>query len=264
MNFTQDKSLQDELRATVIEEVSVQLNNIKNRKNLKRPSEVIIAERILLSDQKQNRRPNDYGATGADHFSISVTNKTNKEAIEFMTFFVFIAKQRGYEFNVKWKNSQIIVNGIEFPFKLREKEKRVPDPVYSWSTGVPSGILVFRFGRFQERSYENSKKPLYEYLPNIFGTLEVLSKKEQESNEENRLRWIERERQENIRKAKEERVRVEKEKVDNLIKESEDWHKAELLRKFIKEAKRGELKSPEWCKWAWEVADSFDPFIKVH
>jgi hypothetical protein len=158
MNFREDKKSQSELRSKVIEEVKTQLENIRNGKKLMIPPEVVIAERVLQNKLKKNRRPNDYGATGAEHLSISVTNNTHKEALEFMTFFVLIAKQRGYHFFVEWEKSQIIVNAIEFPFKLREKERRVPDPVYSWSTGVPSGILVFRFGQFEERSYENLKK----------------------------------------------------------------------------------------------------------
>jgi hypothetical protein len=74
--------------------------------------------------------------------------------------------------------------------------------------------------------------------------MEVQSVIEQENRESNRLWHLEYDEKERIRKAEEERIKLEKEKVANLIKESESWHKAELLRRFIKEAERGELRSP--------------------
>jgi hypothetical protein len=59
MNFREDKKSQSELRSQVIQEVTTQLENIRNGKKSMRPPEVVLAGRVLQNKLNQNRRLND-------------------------------------------------------------------------------------------------------------------------------------------------------------------------------------------------------------
>ena len=81
--------------------------------------------------------------------------------------------------------------------------------------------------------------------------------------------WLEERERDRIQRKKEEaleqeRRRIENEKQDRvniLLKEADDWHRAVRVRIFVQEALKSELRSKEWADWAYSIADEIDPLI---
>ena len=105
-------------------------------------------------------------------------------------------------------------------------------------------------------------------LAKIVAKLEIYAEQEKIRKEESRLYWLEYEenkkRLEEIKKHKEEELK----KFNILLKNSEQYNNAKLIRQYIEAEKQKAIaenklttEKQDWFKWANDKADWYDPTI---
>ena len=122
---------------------------------------VISAKKSLLERKKVIKaKPNDFVGTSNGNLSIYVTPKLIPRALKFMDTFIKTFKKNGYQIGFKeYYGNVLIIDGIEFIFRLREKCRRIKKDDKIWTTSelVPIGKLVFTVDTFPRKEWEDSE-----------------------------------------------------------------------------------------------------------
>lgn len=224
---------------------------------------------------------------------ISVSNSSVERAVLVFDSLIKACEQRGYSISIKEHDgrSETIFQlmGESIRVALSEKATRIDhvatpeeiirqarEPWYSppkWDY-LPSGNLVFtikeRYGAIIRHSLgDTSRKRIESRLDDFITLLQKTA-----------ATWLaqrcQRERQardDAIRKLRlaeiEEARKAEQRRVDALLADVLNWHKAKQIREFVEAASIASLQpghsvpfdyaSPEWIRWALDQADRFDP-----
>ena len=154
-----------------------------------------------------------------------------------MDTFIKLLRYRGHSFKRDRNNRgpHIIIKEIEFPFQIREVQKRIPlVKQYDTSTFAPTGILLIKIGEsYRAIEWKDGRIKLENQLAKIVAKLELEADKEVLWKEECRLHAIQRAEEEKIEK--EFKARKEKEivKTKKLFSDAEKFDKATIYRNFI-------------------------------
>jgi hypothetical protein len=161
-----------------------------------------------------------------------------------------------------------------YNIRLSEKNRRVKiETNNSWDSFdlEPTGNLSLKLDDlYPKKEWSDTKtKPLENKLVDILVWIETKAKEDKARKIENAI-W--REKQEKLRKIEEDLQKVKDEELSNfkaLLTMATRWHKAEYLRKFIKELESNDLKLQSnnqpienTIEWAKEKADWYDPLIE--
>jgi hypothetical protein len=225
---------------------------------LTKPDILIQNTKELYSKRKD--RPY-YWDKKIDSVSIDVDDANFDRAIRIMDTFVKLLRYRGHTFKRDRNNSgpDIIVNEVEFSFRLREVQKRVPATTkYFSSTYAPTGIFVMKINEsYKAKEWKDGSVKLENQLAKIVAKIELEAVKELEWREECRLHKIQREEEKNrlaeIKKHKDDEV----DKFNRLVKLSEQYDKTLLIRQYIEARKQKAIdtnsltpEKQEWIRWA--------------
>ena len=238
--------------------------------------EKLIKPDILIQNTKEihSKRKKEpyYRDEKIDRIGIYVEEVNYNRALLIMDTFIKLLRYRGHSFKRDRNNwgPHIIIKEIEFPFQIREVQKRIP-PVkqYDTSTFAPTGILLIKIGEsYRAIEWKDGRIKLENQLAKIVAKLELEADKEVLWKEECRLHAIQRAEEEKIEK--EFKARKEKEivKTKKLFSDAEKFDKATIYRNFIVATEQKAINEnnlteqlKDWIKWANEKADWFDPFI---
>jgi hypothetical protein len=236
--------------------------------------EKLLKPDILIKNTKDahsKRKDNPYSFTGSiDTVAIYVEESNFNRALLIMDTFIKLLRYRGHSFKRDKNNlgPRIIIKEIEFPFHMREVQKRIPPvKLYASSTYVPTGILLIKIGEsFKAIEYKDGAAKLENQLSKIVAKLELEADKEVIWKEVCRLHAIKREEERKIEQ--EFKARKEKEiiKTKKLFSDAEKFDKATIYRNYIEATEQKAVKEnnlteevKEWIKWAKDKADWFDP-----
>ncbi len=163
----------------------------------------------------------------------------------------------------------VMVSGHDFELFLREKMRKETAQDRSWTRQVfyPKGILALQVGGWYGREYKGGSIRLEEQLAKIIAGLELSAAQRTEQHLKYEKARIEREERERLAKELEERKQQDLVNFKKLLIDSDRWHKAENLRRYIQEREaRSEwhpsAEAQEWLAWAKRKADWYDPFIE--
>lgn len=233
---------------------------------------ILAAKRNFIENRKKRKSKNtELIGTSTGILSIYVTPKMIPRALKFMDTLINELKSHGYQINHKeFYGTIVVIMGIEFPIRLREKCRRINKGDELWRTTElePIGKLVFTVDTFPRREWEDSNnKALDLKIPNIINYLEQKAKEEitYEFARKQRDKELE------IQRQKEAETRQEREqeeqKFNALLEASERWHQAKKLCVYIQavenEAKSNgtfNLELSNWLDWAKEKVDEMDAF----
>lgn len=245
---------------------------------LTNPDRLIIeAKESLTVDKQFNRDYNGLISTKSGLVRITVTQESIGRALRFMDALIKLLKARGHDIIINQGATYAVIFGEEIVICLQEK-LRIEYTVdkYNWRNRKyhPSGILMFRMWKhfwWHQKVCMDGKQLIEFQLPKILANLELYAKKEIEEQRKSELARIKREEDQKIlleeqRIENEIKKQKEKERKDfkKLLKQSERWHKTQILRGYINEV---ELKTEcslteeqkRWINWAKHKADNYDP-----
>jgi len=166
---------------------------------------------------------------------------------------------------------------VERELTQEEKKKLFQNGwIYDRYRYVPSGQLVFRINEYIDgirKSWSDGKRHRLEYCLNSFivGLIRAAEKEKIKrlEREQKEREWRE---QEEARRKKAEEIQQEKERVEQLLKETEAWQKAQQVRIYIEAVKQAAIQKngsintcsdlDNWLKWATQQADRLDPLAK--
>ena len=201
---------------------------------------------------------------------ISVEPKHRKRALDFMDALIKLLEENNHTIKFEYKRCHIEMYGQLTEINLRQKyhRKRVQnDRGYSSQSYEKSDKLEFQIGYHARKGWIDKKtKRLEDYLHVIYDYIEKDSKSTAELRERQRL---EKEQREIQRKKEEEKARIielENQKIHQLITDSENYIKAENIRKYLKALEKEYQTSDkltkenkEYFKWAYNKANELDP-----
>jgi hypothetical protein len=231
---------------------------------------------ILIQNTKELhlKKKNDfyYRNEKIDTVSIYVEENNFSRALRIMDTFIKLLRHRGHSFRRDINNHgpRIVIKDVEFSFRLREAQKRIPpDKPYGSSTFIPTGILVLNIDEsYKVKEWKDGSVKLEFQLAKIIAKLELEAEKELIWREKCRINEIKRAEEEKIRKEFEARKEKEIINTKNFFSNAEKFEKATIYRNFINATEQKAIKEnnlteelKEWIKWANEKADWFDPFI---
>jgi len=228
---------------------------------------------IQTKEYWDKRKKDPYYHNGkVDKVSISVENDNKDRALRFMDTFIKLLRYRGHTFqrDINGWGPDIIINGIKFPFRLREANKRIPSnkpyPMYDY---IPTGIFVFDTGEYStEKVWKDGKVKLEQLIPKIVAKLEIDAEKEIIRNEESRLWHIKYEEEKKIKEALLQRKKIEVDNFKVLLSNSERFDKVIKLRNYITMVEEKALKNntitelSAWLNWSKDKIDWYDPVIR--
>tara|TARA_R100000935_G_scaffold57971_1_gene93387 strand:+ start:965 stop:2065 length:1101 start_codon:yes stop_codon:yes gene_type:complete len=202
--------------------------------------------------------------------SVDATGKPYRRALCFLNTFIKVMKARGHYFLFCYGNSYVVIEGIEFAIRMRERSKRIYNTEksgYRTSTLESIDLLSFLAGEYSGKEWQETiNKTLAEKLPLIIKYLEDIAKEKREWHMRNEIRLkeeaIEKKKQEEIEKLQKEEIAML-----SLIKQKSDlWHEANKLRTFLIEYKKKvELsdETKEQISFGLRKADWLDPLIQM-
>lgn len=239
---------------------------------LLKPDPLIAQTKSILSKQK----PDGYNYIGIvsssyEGLDIRVAKTNVDRALLFFDTLIKALKARGHTVEIRNRKTLAIVGGHDFELFLREKMRKESVQDGNWTRQVfhPKGILALQVDGWYGREYKDGSTRLEEQLAKIIAGLELSAV--QRTEQQLAFRKAEEERKERERLAKELEERKHKDLVSfkKLLMDSERWHKAENLRRYIHELEaRAASNQPippetlEWLEWAKRKADWYDPFIE--
>lgn len=230
---------------------------------------------IIQTKEYWDKRKKDpyYRNDKVDKVWISVENVNKDRALRFLDTFIKLLRYRGHTFkrDINDWGPDIIINGIKFPFRLREANKRIPSnkpyPMYDY---IPTGIFVFDTGEYStEKIWKDGKVKLEQLIPKIVAKLEIDAQKKIISNEESRLWHIKYEEEKKIKEALLQRKKIELANFKVLLSNSERFDKVIKLRNYITMVEEKAVKNntitaelSAWLNWAKDKIDWYDPVIR--
>ncbi len=187
-----------------------------------------------------------------------------------MDTLIKIFRKRGYDIEIKNRNTYIIIAGEEIQISCREKIKRTLVKGDRWQTAVdsPTGLLTFNLEGFHPKQWIDGKQLIEDQIPQILDKL---------IREAERLRIWHLEIEEN-HKIRMEIARVEKEKEQlrqkdfekflSLVKASDRFQKAKEMLEYVDRVEEKMNKSGgnneqlnDWIQWAKKKIEWYDPII---
>jgi hypothetical protein len=240
---------------------------------LSKPDELIIKAREDLKGKEPSTWGTSEGllSTSPGIINLQVSKSNISRALRFMDAFIKLIKKRGHSIKVS-DGTIVIINEENLKIKIREyvKRKEINDNGWKRSGYKPSGELSFRIETYPEKIWRDGKKSqIEEKLTSILITLELKAKQNKERRLEHEAWQRNFRKQEEIKKALQEKKDKELEGFESLFHTATRWHKSQYIRNYIEEFKDYAIKSnsldeekKEWIEWAKEKADWYDPFIE--
>ncbi|WP_292946955.1 hypothetical protein [Olleya sp. UBA1516] len=225
-------------------------------------------DKILETDYYERR----------NHFENTLPIHTDKKlrnrALRIMNTIITNIYDKGHSVSFRNKTTcSVEMFGQQTEINLRQKINRIrekDESGYGGDQWVKSDKLEFQAGpSFSQKNWiDGKKKNLEDYIPNILVWIEQdcqywhdLRKRQAE---EELIRNIEREKEQEKLKI----IQLENERFEELLVDSEKWHKATILRNYIQATKKKAEQNNElnegkkkWIQWASSKADSIDPLI---
>jgi hypothetical protein len=238
---------------------------------LTNPDKLIIAARESLN-RKDSHAHHGLISCQRGELDIRVTKENVPRALRFMDVFIKAMRTRGHEITIENDSTHAVVKTQKLEISLREKTKRIPG-TDRWQTSdyQPTGQLVFKLDKtFYDRDWVDGKLPLEDQFPTILAKLELISVELNERELVWQKQRAERERQEKLRKAFEEKQQKDLADFKDMLLKAARWHKAVNLRNYINTFEQNAISSnnlseelKEWLAWARKKADWYDPFIEL-
>lgn len=237
---------------------------------LLKPDPLIAQTKSILSKQK----PDGYNYIGIvsssyEGLDIRVAKTNVDRALLFFDTLIKALKARGHTVEIRNRKTLAIVGSHDFELFLREKMRKESVQDGNWTRQVfhPKGILALQVDGWYGREYKDGSTRLEEQLAKIIAGLELSAV--QRTEQQLAFRKAEEERKERERLAKELEERKQQDLINfkKLLIDSDRWHKAENLRRYIHELevraeKNQSSETQEWLVWAKRKADWYDPFIE--
>lgn len=237
---------------------------------LLKPDPLIAQTKSILSKQK----PDGYNYIGIvsssyEGLDIRVAKTNVDRALLFFDTLIKALKARGHSIEIRNRKTLAIVGGHDFELFLREKMRKESVQDGTWTRQVfhPKGILALQVGGWYGREYKDGSTRLQEQLAKIIAGLELSAAQRTEQQLAFEKARIERQEKERLAKELEERKQQDLINFKKLLIDSDRWHKAENLRRYIHELevraeKNQSSETQEWLVWAKRKADWYDPFIE--
>ncbi|GAA4756142.1 hypothetical protein [Flavisolibacter ginsenosidimutans] len=237
---------------------------------LLKPDPLIAQTKIILSKQK----PDGYNYIGIvsssyDGLDIRVAKTNVDRALLFFDTLIKAFKARGHTVEIRNRKTLVIVSGHDFELFLREKMRKETVQERTWTRQIfhPKGILALQVGGWYGREYKDGSIRLEEQLAKIIAGLELSAAQRTERDLAYEKARIERAERERLAKELQERKQQDLINFKKLLIDSDRWHKAENLRRYIHELevraeKNRSPETQEWLAWAKRKADWYDPFIE--
>jgi hypothetical protein len=255
---------------------------IKVPEKLSNPDQLIIeAKQYLNTEKRVSFFDHGLQQTRSGLIDMKVSPENVGRALRFMDTLIRLLRARDHDIIINHETTYAVVLGVKIKICLMEK-LRIEETMdkYGWRSRqyFPSGILTFRmwmYHRYYQKIKADGKQLIEDQLSSILACLELMAKSEIEKKirqEAEHKIWLEEQKilqekqkiKQEIKKHKEKELKEFK----KLLKESKRWHKAQVLRAFIRNIENSakdsnklsvELKS--FLSWAREKADWYDPLV---
>jgi hypothetical protein len=229
---------------------------------------------VLIQNTKELYSKRKYGSyywdEKIDSVSIDVEDANFNRALRIMDTFIKLLRYRGHSFRRDRNNRgpHIIAKDVEFSFRLREMQKRIPAvKLYDSSTYIPTGIFIMKINEsYKSIEWKDGTIKLENQLAKIVAKIELEAEKELVWREECRLNKIKRDEEEKIRKIFEALREKEILKTRKFFSDAKKFDKATMYRNFIKATEQKAITENnlteeliDWIKWANDKADWIDP-----
>lgn len=239
---------------------------------LERPHFLIKETKRHWADTKKHKGDYSYKSPFAC-LSIYVEKDTQPRALRFFDTLIKLLEYRGHKVIVRESATYVVIGTIELDLTLRESGNRVYNDNGPWRTSeiVPNGRLHLKTGRHSwDKQWLENKTGLESMLAKIVARLELDAEKEAKWREECRLSEIRRREEERIRIEQEAIQRAEQQRTDTLLKQAEQFERAQQIRRLIDAAQQqasaeGNVTDnfTEWVHWASEKANTMDPVAAI-
>jgi len=250
--------------------------NLAVPSTLRNPHPLIIKTKKRL--EEYDKIPESNYQERRDHFVETLPINTDKQlrgrALRIMNTIISNIYDKGHLVSFR-NNTECFVEmfGQQTKINLRQKINRVREKDergYGGDQWVKSDKLEFQAGpSYNLKSWiDGKKKNLEDYIPDILVWIEQNCQYWHDL----RKRQAEEERIRAIKVAKEQEklkmIQLENERFEELLVDSEKWHKASTIRNYIQAAKEKAEQNNElnedkkkWIQWASRKADLIDPLI---
>ncbi len=215
-----------------------------------------------------------------DSLGISVTKESIERSLKIMSSLLWEFDKNSWLFQShkeKHVLMTVLVEGESIDFSLKERTKRVEHVLtaselskqsrgeYIWHSRydfLPTGELTLAiesgFGYGRRNTFKDRKSLRVEDQIELFlEQLQPIAKSIKDGREKERIREIRRLEQVEKRHLLKGLRDAELKKRDVLVKESEGWQKAKLIRAYVQSNQS--KADVEWTKWALNYADLLDP-----
>jgi hypothetical protein len=221
--------------------------------------------------------------------NVKVSAGTLDRALQVMAQVVAVLERQGFNVEVSEQGpTTAVINGEHVSFGIEEpirrvatRKPRVPNPTDRWDydevvTHEPAGKLVLiihsgTWGQYEQRTRWSDAKLqrvenlIADFVAGLMQTAVALRRQE----EERRHREAEQQRRAQQREQLRKEIQEEEEKLQQFNQWTDDWERAERLRRFIaaysqKTQSWSAEKQPKykaWIEWATRQADRIDPFV---
>ena len=235
--------------------------------SLTKPHPLVKEAKEYLNAQKKNtswRNLPQCIHTSRDLLSISVQKHNVPRALRILDTLIKMAEYRGHKFINDNDATKLLVDGEKFKIRFREKHTRQNIPNERWPSTemVPNDILAIKYDYYLDKEWADKGKLLEEQLTRILAFFELKSIEIKDHREWSRLRQEEADRQREIEQKLRAQREWESKKLDFLVASSQEWSKAENLRRFIEKIEKGSddsLKTQKWIEWSKLQLKELDP-----
>jgi len=270
VTYNPPKNIKSKLKSEIENKLS-----LKVPEKLSKPHKYITATKIYHKELKIRNKTRNWSMKidDSDALSVNVSDGLFSRALRFMDTLIKAMEKRGYIIKVS-NHTTITLLEQSYNIRLSEKNRRIKrETDNSWDSYdlEPTGNLCLKLDRsYPIKEWSDAKtKPLEDKLADILVWIETKAKEDKERAIENAI-W--REKQDKLRKIEENLQKQKDEELSKfkaLLTMATRWHKAEYLRKFIKELGRNDVKLQyenqpfeDTLEWAKEKADWYDPLIE--
>ncbi len=238
--------------------------------NLEVPENLSNVHPLISSTRKKRRHKgwDDWEVRDEEYrslksLSISVTSDQMNRAYRLMDTLLKILESRGHKAELKYGNTVLKINEIDFEIRLREREKVVkPHEKYQTRELEPTGDFILML-KWYHKEWRDGKDPLEKQLSKIVAWMEIKAYDEYLENQRSKVRsWI-REMKDWLENEKVLRIKAEITRYQNLLEEAQRWHTARIIREYVTHIEQHGILNHEenWPKWANEKADWLDPTV---
>ncbi|MCW3805724.1 hypothetical protein [Plebeiibacterium marinum] len=251
-----------------------QLNQdiFKVQSRLSNPDKLVAQAQKTLIKKETGSWSDGLVHTYYGEISIKVAPSNVSRALRFFNSLIKLLRLRGHDIKVRNDSTYAIVEGEEIAIAIREKlriEKTVDKNNWNTNNYFPTDKLILKIGWIHVKEFMDGKNTLEEMLPDILAHLEYLGQKEKEDRIQREINWAKYEEQERLKKELEARKKQELDDVKLLFKESNSWHKSNILNNYINEIEKRAIETnsltdelKNWLTWAKQKADWYNPLIR--